>query len=251
MTYAAANFRSSGSVLGNSMIDSEDTDVVLQHCLKRLARATNDADAREIVRDLLSVAADRILLLCGSTLRRQYPRLAKGPLNVQPDELLSAVVERLIKAMRSVRPTYVREFFALAMRHIRWELNKLARELDADRDEPLAPDAIVRAPEESAEQFSPRGRRLLEAINGLPQIDRQIFHLVRLHGMTQADAAEVLAISIKTVQRRLKRILPRLWGQLCELRPAQEADPQTDRALRRRFAGAEGPTGEQPSKHVA
>src|SRR4051812_19099188 len=155
----------SGPVLRSSAIDSEDADVALQCCLTRLARATDDADARQIVLELLSVAADRILLLCGSTLSRRYPRLAKGPLNVQPDELLSAVVERLIKAMRHVRPTRVRAFFALAMKHIRWELNELARELDADKHELLAPDAIAREPEETAEQFSPRGRWILEAIN--------------------------------------------------------------------------------------
>ena len=34
------------------------------------------------------------------------------PLNLQPDELLGAVVERLLKAMREARPQTVREFFA-------------------------------------------------------------------------------------------------------------------------------------------
>jgi RNA polymerase sigma-70 factor (ECF subfamily) len=36
------------------------------------------------------------------------------PLNLQPDELLDAVVEHLLKAMRTVRPQTVRQFFALA-----------------------------------------------------------------------------------------------------------------------------------------
>jgi hypothetical protein len=37
------------------------------------------------------------------------------------DELLSSVVERLLKAMREVRPPTVRQFFALANQHMRWE----------------------------------------------------------------------------------------------------------------------------------
>jgi hypothetical protein len=42
---------------------------------------------------------------------------------------LSAVVERLLKALRAARPQTVREFFALANQHMRWELNDLARRL--------------------------------------------------------------------------------------------------------------------------
>ena len=52
------------------------------------------------------------------------------PVNLQPDELLNAVVERLLKALRAARPRTVREFFALANQHMRWELNDLARRLD-------------------------------------------------------------------------------------------------------------------------
>ncbi len=54
----------------------------------------------------------------------------RPPLNLESDELLGAVVERLLKALRVARPTTVREFFALANQHMRWELNDLARRLD-------------------------------------------------------------------------------------------------------------------------
>jgi RNA polymerase sigma-70 factor (ECF subfamily) len=50
--------------------------------------------------------------------------------NLQADELLSAVAERLLKALREARPQTVRQFFALANQHMRWELNDLARRLD-------------------------------------------------------------------------------------------------------------------------
>ena len=40
------------------------------------------------------------------------------------------MVERLIKALREARPANVRQFFALASQHMRWELNDLARRLD-------------------------------------------------------------------------------------------------------------------------
>jgi len=43
--------------------------------------------------------------------------------------------------------------------------------------------------------------------------------IVRVQGMTQADAAAVLGVSVKTVQRRLARSLPLLAGQLRDLQP--------------------------------
>ena len=46
--------------------------------------------------------------------------------------MLSSVVDRLLKALREVRPTTVRQFFALANQHMRWELNDLARRLDKE-----------------------------------------------------------------------------------------------------------------------
>ena len=39
--------------------------------------------------------------------------MTRGPLNLCPEELLSSVTERMLKAMREVRPGTVRQFFAL------------------------------------------------------------------------------------------------------------------------------------------
>src|SRR3546814_9718007 len=60
-----------------------------------------------------------IYLLSATMLYRSYPRLARPPLNLHPDEMLSALVERLLKAMRAVRPQTTRQFFALANQHMR------------------------------------------------------------------------------------------------------------------------------------
>ena len=46
---------------------------------------------------------------------------------------------------------------------------------------------------------------MLEAIDSLPEDEREVFDLVRIQGLTQAEAAEVLGVSAKTVQRRLNR----------------------------------------------
>ena len=56
MTHAAASFLPSGSYLRSPVIDSEDAGVALQRYLNQLSRATDDSDARQIVRELLSAA---------------------------------------------------------------------------------------------------------------------------------------------------------------------------------------------------
>jgi RNA polymerase sigma-70 factor (ECF subfamily) len=251
MTYVADNGLSSESFEHDIATEPDDPEVAAQRCLNRLTRTVDDADARQIVRELLSVAAGQILSLCGSTLHQHYPRLTKGPLNVQPEELLSGVVERLIKAMRTLRPGSVRGFFALVVVHLRWELNGLARDMDAERREPMEADVIAPEQEASDGQFSPFGRRILEAIDGLPQVDRNIFDLVRVRGMTQVVAAEVLGISKRTVQRRLGRILPHLWAELGAMQPSPEATLQRNRPLGVRFMDADATAFEQSPRHAA
>ena len=88
-----------------------------------------------IVRALLDGSVRRLHLLCATLLYRSYPRLTRPPLNLQADDLLGAIAERLLKALREARPRTVRQLFAPANQHMRWELNDLARRLDSVRRE--------------------------------------------------------------------------------------------------------------------
>ena len=78
---------------------------------------------------------------------------------------------------------------------------------------------MVRAAASSGSGLTPDGRRMLEAIDGLPQDERDAFDLVRVQGMTQAEAAEVLGVAVITVKRRLNRGLRLLTEKLRDLRP--------------------------------
>ena len=60
-------------------------------------------------------------------------------------------------------------------------------------------------PGSSDSSLSQDARRMLAAIEGLPEEDREVFELVRLQGLTHAEAAEVIGVSVKTVQRWLNR----------------------------------------------
>ncbi len=197
----------------------EHTTAVVQRYLDELAA---DAPAEPIVRALLERAAHRLHVLCANLLYRSYPRLTKPPLNLETEEMLSGVVEGLLKAMRSIRPQTVRQFFALANQHMRWQLNDLARRLDEQPAAVELQEGIVPAPASSGSGISADGRRMLDAIDKLPDEEREVFGLVRLQGLTKAEAAEVLDVSAKTVQRRLNRARLLLAEELDDLRPKEE-----------------------------
>jgi RNA polymerase sigma-70 factor (ECF subfamily) len=205
-------------------MDDTRTTVVVQQFLNELAGMKGDSPAEPIVRALLASAVERLRMLCSTLLFRSYPRLTQPPLNLQADELLSSVVERLLKAMREVHPQTVRQFFALANQHMRWELNDLARRLDKEARAVELRESLAGAPPESSgTQLSANTRRILEAIEGLPEDEREVFDLVRIQGMSQPEAAEVLDVSVKTVQRRLVRCLTLLSDKLGDLRAAPES----------------------------
>src|SRR6516225_1574374 len=194
----------------------ESTTAIVQRYLGEL---TGEAPSEPIIRNLLDRSVLRLQRLCATRLHHDYPRLTHPPLNLQTDELLSAVVERLVKALRSARPKTVREFFALAGQHMRWELNDLARRLD---NQPVAVELRewqIPAPASSDSGLSPHGRRMLEAIDNLPEDEREAFDLVRIQGLTYAEAAELVGVAPKTVQRRLDRGLQLLTERLGDLRP--------------------------------
>ena len=199
----------------------EQTTAVVQRYLDEL---DGDSSAEQVVRALLDRAVRRLHHLCAALLHRSYPRLTRPPLNLHPDEMLGAVVERLLKALRQARPDTARQFFALACQHMRWELNDLARRLDEQTPNPDVDHGLVPAPADSDSAISPTGRRMIAAIDALPDAEREAFDLVRIQGMSQAEAATVLGVSTMTVNRRLNSGLQLLADALADLDP-QGIDP--------------------------
>jgi RNA polymerase sigma-70 factor (ECF subfamily) len=203
-------------------MDEESTTAAVQRYLNALA---DDSSAEPVIRVLLDRAVRRLHQLCATLLYRSYPRLSRPPVNLQPDEMLGAVVERLLKALREVRPASPRQFFALACQHMRWELNDMARRLDEQPTAAELRDDSVPAPASSDSGLTPDGHRILEAIDRLPEGEREAFDLVRIQGMTQTEAAQVLEVSVMTVNRRLNRGLQLLAAALRDLYPGEEDPP--------------------------
>ena len=110
----------------------------------------------------------------------------------------------------------------------------MARRLD--ERPPLAElrDDLAIAPAESAagaeSGLGPTAdaRRILAAIEALPEPEREAFDLVRVQGMSQAEAGEVLGVSAATVNRRLHRGLLKLEEALADLYPDDDDDTDSD-----------------------
>jgi RNA polymerase sigma-70 factor (ECF subfamily) len=100
---------------------------------------------------------------------------------------------------------------------MRWELNDLARRLDNQPAAVELHEGQLPEPASSDSGLSPDGRRILEAIDSLPEDEREAFDLVRIQGLSYAEAAELQGVVPKTVQRRLDRGLQLLTERLGDL----------------------------------
>src|SRR6516225_3471801 len=118
----------------------ESTTAIVQRYLGEL---TGEAPSEPVIRMLLDRSVLRLQRLCAILLHHDYRRLTHAPLNLQTDELLSAVVERL--------------------------LNDLARRLDNQPAAVELREGQLPAPASSASCLSPDSLRMLEAIDGLPE----------------------------------------------------------------------------------
>ena len=151
-------------------MSEQRTTAVIQRILDELQ---GDTPAEPVIRELLERSVDRLRLLCGALLHRSYPRLTHPPLNLETDELVSGVAAGLITALQKVRPQTVRQFFALANQHMRWQLNDLARLLDErPRLAAMSESGMATPPDSSESMLSQDARRMLAAIEGLPEEDR-------------------------------------------------------------------------------
>jgi RNA polymerase sigma factor (sigma-70 family) len=200
-------------------VDESETTAAIQRYLNELAGVQGDSPVEPIVSALLARSAQRLHVLCASLLFRSYPRLTRPPYSLQAEEVLSAVVERLLKALRDARPQTVRQFFALTNQHMRWEMNDLARRLDERNPTVEIDEAALPSAPSSESELNPNARRILEAIENLPENEREVFSLVRIQGMTHTEVAEIVGVSAKTVQRRLTVGLLKLTETLADLRP--------------------------------
>jgi RNA polymerase sigma-70 factor (ECF subfamily) len=129
-----------------------------------------------------------------------------------PDVLQNATL-RLDRAPRAVRPGSVREFFALAGTQLRRELLDLnihyrhaAVPVGGSNPDPGATVTDDGPTPEELEEWS----EFHGQIEALPAEERAVVDLHYYQGLSKAEAAEVLGVSVRTMQRSWIRALGRL-----------------------------------------
>jgi RNA polymerase sigma-70 factor (ECF subfamily) len=105
---------------------------------------------------------------------------------------------------------------------MRWGLNARARRLDNQPAAVELSDESAPAPASSASGLTPYGRRILAAIKGLLEGEREAFDLMHIQTMSQAEAVQVLEVSVMTVNRPRNRSLHLLAVTLGNLYPSDD-----------------------------
>jgi RNA polymerase sigma-70 factor (ECF subfamily) len=192
---------------------SDNTTFFLEGCVARLA--AGDVRARD---QLIHAACGRLEQLTRKMLR-SFPGVK---LWEQTADVFQNAVLRLYKALQEVRPGSVREFFGLAATQIRRELIDLARHHamaakrvnlvggggagipggGADTAEVPVPglnpaDSLDGSPDRMA-----LWTEFHRAAEALPDDEREVFGLLWYQGLAHEQAAKVLSVSSKTIQRR-------------------------------------------------
>jgi RNA polymerase sigma-70 factor (ECF subfamily) len=137
----------------------------------------------------------------------------------QTDDVLQNALVRLFRALEHVTPEDTRQFFGLAAEQIRRELIDLARHyygpqgLGANHaswpGSSPAPDAAAPGPDTLTDWQS-----FHQAIAVLPAGDREVFDLLYYQGLSQAEAARLLGLTVAAVQQRWQRARLRLHNRL-------------------------------------
>lgn len=186
------------------MPDDSANTAVIRACLARL-----EGGGRGALDDLIRLTGGRLEVLARRMLR-DFPRVRRW---AETDDVMQNALVRLCRALESIRPATAREFYSLATVQLRRELIDLARhyagpegaaanhESRADPPELGVPD-LTHDPGALADW-----REFHEQVAALPDDEREVFGLVFYQGLTQEDAAELLGVSLRTVQRRWQAAL--------------------------------------------
>jgi RNA polymerase sigma-70 factor (ECF subfamily) len=190
---------------------------LLHQWLARM-KAGDDTAREELLRSVCS----RLEELARKMLRR-FPNVRRWE---DTDDVLQNALVHLMRTLERVQPESMRHFMGLAGQQIRRELLDLARHYYGprgmgahhesrhgnadtqalDRAEPAAPDVTPSDMEKWC--------AFHEAVDTLPIEEREVVSLIHYHGWTQAEVAELMQITVKTVQRRWQSALVKLHGVL-------------------------------------
>ena len=189
---------------------NEPDDRGTAHWLLALQSA-DAADAEQAREELFRRSAGRLERLARAMLG-DYPRLRGWE---QTGDVLQNAVLRLHRSLSEVRPEGPRQFYGLAALMIRRELLDLARRHFGPQGDAARRSESGHATGDSGERSldaiaAPESRpptvaawqEFHEAVGRLPAKQREIVHLLWYEGLKQSEAAELLAVTERTVKNR-------------------------------------------------
>lgn len=168
--------------------------------------------------DLIQYAGNRLRSLARKMLAR-YPHVRRWE---ETDDVMQAALLRLHRSLSEVRPDSKRAFFGLAATQMRRTLIDLARHyygsyghgknyqsVAGNGQQSTDGDALDVAAARNNQCDEPdslqRWTEFHEAIDQLPDEEREAISLVWYGGMLQKEVAELLDVSERTVIRRMNR----------------------------------------------
>jgi RNA polymerase sigma-70 factor (ECF subfamily) len=186
---------------------TEASTTMLQGLLDRFR--AGDAGAGD---ELLSRACERLRRLTRKMLHQDYRRIKRFE---DTDDVLQSAIARLLRALHATSPNSVQDYFQLAAAQIRRELIDLARHYygpegsGANRIPQLAAPGTEATSQPQLEPADltdqPSGlaawAEFHEQVEALPKEERAVFDLLWYDGMSKAEAASVLKVSLSTVKR--------------------------------------------------
>jgi RNA polymerase sigma factor (sigma-70 family) len=200
------------------MSSSQTTE--LQLLIDRLRQG--DDSARQ---ELINRAYPKLHRLAAKILGDSFPVLRKPPAIVNTSDLVNEAAYRLDQALKEVYPATVLDFLRLAAQRMRWILLDLVKKHGAGRGrrDPLPAEGEIpwpaRAPDSDTSPEPVVLTRLHEQVERLPAAEREVVDLLIYHDLTEAETAELLGVSARTVRRRWAGAKLRLFKALQEFLP--------------------------------
>lgn len=179
-------------------------------CLDRLRGG--DRAARE---EMLRHVQERLQRLTRKMLRG-FPGVHRWE---QTDDVLQNALVRLLRALEQVTPASPREFFALVTEQLRRELIDLARRYYGPQGLGANHATNLTGPEHPGQEPGDLSHEpgalalwteLHEQVAALPEEEREVVSLLFYQELPQAEAAAVLGVTVRTVQRRWQAALLKL-----------------------------------------
>jgi RNA polymerase sigma-70 factor (ECF subfamily) len=194
--------------------NASDSLVQIQGWIARLQ--AGDPAARDA---LLGAAGERLRHLAQKMLQ-SYPRVRRWE---QTDDVLQNALLRLCRTLQDVPPQSVADFLRLAALNIRRELLDLTRHYYGPQGAgahhvTLGPDEEGPPEAAAAASLDPGSLTVWsefhQQVEALPDEERAVFDLLWYQGLSQAEAAEVLGVTERTIKRRWQSARLRLHDAL-------------------------------------